>query len=324
MELRPLLNILADGAFHSGEQIGRELSISRTAVWKQVDKLRRVGVDIHSVTGKGYRLPAAICLLDAEQILSHLGGEADRWKSDLHVTFSTLSTNKDALAAAQNGRSSAIFVAEHQERGRGRRGRTWVSPAGSNIYFSMLITFAKGVAELEGLSLAVAVIVVDALNASGYHGFRLKWPNDILRDSRKVAGILLEVTGDVAGPCKVVIGIGINVRVSGALKSQVDQPVAGLVEGTSDVPDRNLIVANLVRELQRGIAEFERHGFEPFRGPWQSIDAFRGQFVRIGISSDWIEGRVVGVDNRGALQLETDSGAKLVSSGELAPSVRAL
>ena len=122
----------------------------------------------------------------------------------------------------------------------------------------------------------------------------------------------------------MVIGIGINVRVSGALKSQVDQPVAGLVEGTSDVPDRNLIVANLVRELQRGIAEFERHGFEPFRGPWQSIDAFRGQFVRIGISSDWIEGRVVGVDNRGALQLETGSGAKLVSSGELAPSVRAL
>jgi BirA family biotin operon repressor/biotin-[acetyl-CoA-carboxylase] ligase len=228
------------------------------------------------------------------------------------------------MAAAQSGRLSGIFVAEHQERGRGRRGRTWVSPAGSNIYFSMLITFAKGVAELEGLSLAVAVIVVDALNASGYDGFRLKWPNDVLRDSRKVAGILLEVTGDVAGPCKVVIGIGINVRVSGVLKSQVDQPVAGLVEGASDVPDRNLIVANLVRELQRGIAEFERHGFEPFRGVWQSIDAFRGRVVRIGVSSDWIEGRVLGVDNRGALQLETDSGIKLVSSGELAPSVRAL
>lgn len=324
MELRPLLNILADGAFHSGEQIGRDLSISRTAVWKQVDKLRRVGVDIHSVTGKGYRLPAAMRLLDAEQILAHLGEDADRWKSDLHVRFSTHSTNKDAMAAAQSGQLSGIFVAEHQERGRGRRGRTWVSPAGSNIYFSMLITFAKGVAELEGLSLAVAVIVVDALNASGYDGFRLKWPNDVLRDSRKLAGILLEVTGDVAGPCKVVIGIGINVRVSGALKSQVDQPVAGLVEGTSDVPDRNLIVANLVRELQRGIAEFERHGFEPFRGAWQSIDAFRGQVVRIGVSSDWIEGRVLGVDNRGALQLETDSGIKLVSSGELAPSVRAL
>jgi BirA family biotin operon repressor/biotin-[acetyl-CoA-carboxylase] ligase len=324
MELRPVLKILADGAFHSGEQIGRDLSISRTAVWKQVDKLRRVGVDIHSVTGKGYRLPAAICLLDAEQILSHIGEEAYRWKSDLHVSFSTLSTNKDALAAAQSGRSSAVFVAEHQERGRGRRGRTWVSPAGSNIYFSMLFTFAKGVAELEGLSLAVAVIVVDALSASGYDGFQLKWPNDVLRNSRKLAGILLEVTGDVAGPCKVVIGVGINVRVSGALKSQVDQPVAGLVEGASDVPDRNLIVANLVRELQRGIAEFERHGFEPFRGPWQSIDAFKGQVVRIGLSSDWIEGRVMGVDNRGALQLETESGVKLVSSGELAPSVRAL
>lgn len=324
MELRPLLNILADGAFHSGEHIGRELSISRTAVWKQVEKLRRIGVDIHSVTGKGYRLPAAIKLLDAERILDYLGSDADRWTSSLHVSFSTLSTNKDCLAAAHNGASCEVFVAEHQERGRGRRGRTWVSPAGSNIYFSMLVTFAKGVAELEGLSLAVAVLVVSALSASGYGGFRLKWPNDVLRGSGKVAGILLEVTGDVAGPCKVVIGVGINVRVSSTLKSQVDQPVADLVEGTSDVPDRNLIVANLIRELQNGIAEFERQGFGSFRDRWQAIDAFSGQRVRIGIGSEWMEGRVLGVDNTGALRLETSNGVKLVSSGELAPSVRAV
>lgn len=324
MELKPLLKILADGAFHSGEQIGRDLAISRTAVWKQVDKLRRIGVDIHAVTGKGYRLPAAIRLLDAQEILAHLGGDADRWKSDLHVKFSTVSTNKDALAAAHGGGTSGVFVAEHQEQGRGRRGRTWISPAGANIYFSMLVTFAKGVAELEGLSLAVAVVVVNALNASGYAGFLLKWPNDVLRDSRKVAGILLEVTGDVAGPCKVVIGIGINVRVSGALKSQVDQPVADLADGASAVPDRNLIVANLVRGLQQGVIEFERHGFECFREQWESLDAYRGQLVRLGLGADWVEGRVIGVSNKGALQLETAHGVKLVTGGELAPSVRVL
>ncbi len=322
MDLRRLLNTLADGAFHSGEQIGRQLCISRTAVWKQIDKLRQLGVEIHSVTGKGYRLPAAITLLDAERILACLGGDSERWKKNLHVSFSTLSTNKDALAAAQSGISSGIFLAEHQESGRGRRGRPWVSPAGSNIYFSMLVTFSKGVAELEGLSLAVAVAVVSALSASGYDGFQLKWPNDVLRNSGKVAGILLEVTGDVAGPCKVVIGIGINVRVSSVLRSQVDQPVAELVEGTSAAPDRNLIVANLIRELQLVLTEFERHGFAPFRERWQSIDAFRGQNVRIGVSSDWIEGRVLGVDNSGALQLETIDGIKFVSSGEIAPSVR--
>jgi BirA family biotin operon repressor/biotin-[acetyl-CoA-carboxylase] ligase len=322
MELRPLLSILADGAFHSGEQIGRDLSISRTAVWKQVDKLRRIGVEIHSVTGKGYRLPAAIRLLDSEQILACLGVDAGICRSELHVAFSTKSTNQEALAAAHGGATSGIYVAEYQEHGRGRRGRTWVSPAGSNIYFSMLVTFAKGVAELEGLSLAVAVLVVDALNSSGYAGFRLKWPNDVLRDSRKVAGILLEVTGDMAGPCKVVIGIGINVRVSAALKSQVSQPVAGLVEGTSAVPDRNLIVANLVRELQKGITAFERHGFGPFKDRWQSIDAYNGQLVRVGVNPDWVEGRILGVDNKGALRLETGNGVRLVSSGELAPSVR--
>jgi len=324
MELRPLLSILADGAFHSGEQIGRDLSISRTAVWKQVDKLRGLGVDIHSVTGKGYRLPAAIDLLDSQQILAHLGIDGERCRQELSVEFSTVSTNKDALEAAQRGRGSGIFVAEYQSQGRGRRGRTWVSPAGSNIYFSMLVTFSRGVAELEGLSLAVAVMVVKALNASGYSGFSLKWPNDVLRDGRKVAGILLEITGDVAGPCKIVIGIGINARISATLKKGVDQPVGDLAEGTSAVPDRNRIVANLIRELHQGIAEFESLRFEGFKEQWEAIDAYKGQLVRIGGNGDWVEGRVLGVNSKGALQLQTADGHKCVAGGELAPSVRSL
>jgi len=324
MDLRRLLNTLADGAFHSGEQIGRDLSISRTAVWKQVEKLRGLGLDIHSVTGKGYRLPAAMVLLDSKKIIAQLGGDAERWTKVLSVKFSTVSTNRDALEAARSGQEYGIFVAEHQSEGRGRRGRSWVSPAGASIYFSMLVTFAGGAAELEGLSLAVAVMVVRALNASGYTGFSLKWPNDVLRELRKVAGILVEITGDLTGPCKIVIGVGINVRVSATLKSRVDQPVAALAEGTSAVPDRNLIVANLIRELQHGIAEFESGGFAGFKEQWEAIDAYKGHLVRIGCPAGWVEGRVLGVNGRGALQLETVDGHKSVTGGELAPSIRGL
>lgn len=324
MELRLLLRILADGAFHSGEQIGRDMSISRTAVWKQVEKLRGLGVDIHSVTGKGYRLPAAMVLLDSQRIIAQLGGDAGHWRKVLRVEFSTTSTNKDALEAAHRGHEDGIFVAEHQSEGRGRRGRSWVSPAGSSIYFSMLVTFAGGASELEGFSLAVAVMVVRALNASGYTGFSLKWPNDILREFRKVAGILLEITGDLTGPCRIVIGIGINVRVSATLMSRVDQPVAALAEGTSAVPDRNLIVANLIRELHHGIAEFESGGFAGFKEQWEAIDAYKGHSVRIGGPAGWVEGRVLGVNDKGALQLETVDGHTSLTGGELAPSVRGL
>jgi len=324
MELRPLLQILSDGSYHSGGQISRSLAISRTAVCKQIDRLREMGVEVHSVTGKGYRLPMAMGLLDRRVILELLGTEAAHWESRLDVTFSTSSTNIDAMRRAQQGEDSIVCIAEHQSEGRGRRGREWHSPLGRNISLSMLVSFKSGVGALEGLSLAAALMVVDALNQAGYSGFRLKWPNDIFLDGRKLAGILLELTGERSGPCKVVIGIGINTQMSSMAKSLVDQPVIDLAEKFVGRPDRNLIVANLIRSLCAGLAVFESEGFIAFKDRWEALDLYRGKNVRFGFVSEAVEGLVQGVDDRGALLLKTDDGVRTINSGELIPSLRAL
>jgi BirA family biotin operon repressor/biotin-[acetyl-CoA-carboxylase] ligase len=322
VDLRPLLEILSDGSFHSGEQIGRTLSISRTAVWKQVEKLREMGVRIHSVTGKGYRIPESVNLLSKQVILRNLGPGAYRWQSRLNISFTTKSTNLDAMSGAQSGVDSAVYLAEHQSEGRGRRGREWQSPLGSNIYMSMLVTFQSGIAALEGLSLAIAVMVVRALQKSGYSGFSLKWPNDILLDGRKLAGILLELTGDVAGPCKVVVGIGINTQLTAACISRIEQPVADLAGSFVIPPDRNLIAACLIHSLSDGISLFEADGFSAFHEDWEALDQYRGKQVQIGSGISKAEGLVLGVDARGALLVETVDGLRVFNGGELAPSVR--
>jgi BirA family biotin operon repressor/biotin-[acetyl-CoA-carboxylase] ligase len=281
-----------------------------------------MGILIHSVTGKGYRIPETINLLSKQAILRNLGSEAYRWQSRLNISFSTKSTNLDAMYGAQSGVDSAIYLAEHQSEGRGRRGREWQSPLGTNIYMSMLVSFQSGIAALEGLSLAVAVMVVRALQKSGYSGFSLKWPNDILLDGRKLAGILLELTGDVAGPCKVVVGIGINTQLSAAYVSRIEQPVADLAGSFAIPPDRNFIAACLICALCDGISQFEAAGFSAFHKDWEALDHYRGKQVQIGSGAAKAEGIVLGVDVRGALRVETVDGLLVFNGGEIAPSVR--
>lgn len=324
MKLRPLLEVLADGNFHSAESIGVALASSRTAVRKWIDKLRALGVEIQSVAGKGYRIPAPVSLLDKSTILELLGSDAERWSSKIDVAFSTSSTNRDALLSAKQGLDVMIHVAEHQSEGRGRRGKSWLSPLGGSIYFSMLTSLRSGVVALDGLSLAVAVLVVSVLNDAGFAGFGLKWPNDILLDGKKLAGILLEISGDVAGPSKVIIGIGINVQLPGAIKSEMDQPVTDLAEKFGVPPDRNLLVARLINTLTKGISLFEREGFSAFRARWQELDYYRGRHVKVLMGADSVAGLVEGIDDQGALLVRTVDGMKAICSGELFPSMRAL
>jgi BirA family biotin operon repressor/biotin-[acetyl-CoA-carboxylase] ligase len=322
VDLHPLLEILSDGSFHTSEKVGQALSITRTAVWRQIEKLREMGIQIHSVAGKGYRIPVSMNLLNRQSILRNLGPEAYDWQSRLNISFTTKSTNSDAISCGQAGADSVICIAEHQSEGRGRRGKEWQSPLGSNIYMSMLFSFQCRIAALEGLSLAVAVMVVRALHESGYSGFRLKWPNDILLDGRKIAGILLELSGDASGPCKVVIGIGINTQLSAACRDRIEQPVAELAESFVQSPDRNLIIACLIRALSAGVTQFAASGFPAFQVAWEALDHYRGKHVQIGGGPMVVEGVVRGVDIRGGLLLETVEGIRVIQGGELAPSVR--
>jgi BirA family transcriptional regulator, biotin operon repressor / biotin---[acetyl-CoA-carboxylase] ligase len=321
MDPAPLISLLADGHFHSGEALGRQLGVSRTAVWKQIRVLRSLGIELHSVIGKGYRLPEPMTLLSREAILSQLSVEPARVNECFDVYLTINSTNTVAMEHAQRGALIHLVLAEHQSQGRGRRGRTWVSPFGRNIYLSLVWSFQNGVAALEGLSLLVALAVVRALKRLGVHGLALKWPNDVLLDGSKLAGILLEIQGDMTGPCRVVIGIGLNVQMPRAAAAHIDQAFSDL-QASAVMLDRNRIAAALIDELFSALDSFDAHGFAPCREEWEALDLYKGREVEVHSGNSTIRGIVKGVDAGGALLLNTASGLQVINGGEVFPSLR--
>ncbi|MDX1490090.1 MAG: bifunctional biotin--[acetyl-CoA-carboxylase] ligase/biotin operon repressor BirA [Pseudohongiellaceae bacterium] len=324
MDLHPLLAELSDGAYHSGAKLGEALGISRAAIWKQVERLREMGVEVHSVTGKGYRLPNALGLLNGAEILHHLGDGAARWRDHIVVSFSTDSTNADALRCSEGNTDSWLVLAEHQSQGRGRRGRTWVSPVGANIYFSMGVAFDSGVAAMEGLSLVVGLALVRTLDEMGCYGAGLKWPNDIQVEGKKIAGILLEMSGDVTGPCRVIIGIGLNIRMPEGLAQEIGQPYTDLSSELGELPNRNKIIAKLILQLDAALQQFRLQGFEPFKAEWESRDVNMGRLVELSAGRNSVRGMVKGLTSTGALCLETSQGESVFTGGELLPSLRAV
>jgi len=201
---------------------------------------------------------------------------------------------------------------------RGRRGRTWVSPYAGNIYLSLSWDFTQGAAALEGMSLAVGVAVAEALRASGVDGAQLKWPNDILYGGDKLGGVLLEMTGDAAGACQVVVGVGLNVAMPEVAGGAIDQSWTDLRRlCNGEPPSRSQLLAHLLNELLPLLAGFEAGGFSPWRQRWQALDAFAGQRVVLSSGERKISGVAKGVDERGALQLETTTGTQPVFGGEI-------
>lgn len=330
MNLRPLIFALADGRFHSGTDLGRELGISRAAVWKQVRELRDLGVEVHAVRGRGYCMPDPVRLLEARQILARLGAQSREALEDFVVHFSIDSTNAEAMRRIRRGTRHCVIMAEHQSGGRGRRGRGWVSPLGHNIYLSAVWSFRCGVAALEGLSLICGLAVAGAAErvAGEEAGGRvtLKWPNDVLLDGRKVAGILLEVSGGMEGACQVVIGIGVNVSMPRQSGAGIDQPWAALSEAGPRAPGRDELAASLVEELVQRLKLFEVSGFAPFRREWESRDHYLGVPVRItGMAGSGLTGTEQGVDDSGRLRVRRDDGlVETLAGGELSPGLRPL
>lgn len=325
MNVRPLLVLLADGRFHSGEELGHQLGVSRAAVWKQVRLLRELGVEVQAVRGRGYRMPDRVELLDARHMLSLMEEGAALFADDFTVHFSTDSTNAEAMRRIRGGSRRCLIMAEHQSGGRGRRGRPWVSPLGHNIYLSLVWPFERGVTALEGLSLVCGLAVSEAVRRySGQAGITLKWPNDVLLEGRKLAGILLEVQGDMEDACQVVIGVGVNTLLPAAAASRIDQPFSALSQADSLPVDRNRLSALLVDALVRGLRRFSREGFGVFRDDWLRHDHYRGRRVCVGTGpDDGLTGIVAGVDDSGRLQLELPDGRlRTLAGGEVFPSVR--
>lgn len=319
-----LLTVLSDGEWHSGEDLGAHFNVSRAAIWKQLKQLQTAGISLESERGKGYCLSSPISLLDHASINTALNQQTQSLVSNLDIEFSIPSTNSAARQQVEQGGIDAnysghVIFAEQQTAGRGRRGRTWVSPLGRNIYTSTIWRFSAGASALSGLSLAVGVAIVKALESLGYKGIGLKWPNDLLWQGKKLGGILLEISGDAAGPCHVVVGIGLNVNMSNqqSVTDDIDQPWVDLASLSDQPVDKNAIAAALLNQLIPMLATFEASGFEPLLQDWLDRDAYLGSDIVLTMGADILQGKQVGVNSDGSLCIETADGLRTFNGGEV-------
>lgn len=250
-----LIGILADGAFHSGEQLGEMLGMSRAAINKHMHTIREWGLDVFTVPGKGYSLPAPIQLLDEQTILSYLPA------GQVAVLPVVDSTNQYLLDRITELKSGDACVAEYQQAGRGRRGRQWVSPFGANLYLSMSWRLEQGPAAAMGLSLVVGIVMAEVLHKLGAEHVRVKWPNDLYLNDKKLAGILVELTGKTGDAAQLVIGAGINLTMRESTTNVISQDWINLQEAGVNI-DRNKLTAELLSELRLAVVKFENEGLQ--------------------------------------------------------------
>lgn len=311
-----LVNLLKDGRFHSGQDLGVALGISRSAVWKQLQQLEaELGLSIHKVRGRGYQLSTPLTLLDPLEITKKM----PPWP--VRVFDSVDSTNAEALRSINDGAPAPfLLLAERQLAGRGRRGRKWVSPFAENLYYSLVLRIEGGMRQLEGLSLVVGLAVMQTLRSSGVSNAGLKWPNDVLVGNKKIAGILLELVGDPADVCHVVLGIGINVNMQVA--QEVDQQWTSIRLESGQACDRNALVVELSNQLNTYIRRHQTHGFAGLQAEWAENHLWQGRTVSLIAGNSHIEGVVLGIDNQGGLRLMVGGVEQVFSGGELSLRLR--
>ena len=315
--IQRLAGYLSVNESRSGEAIAHELGCSRTAVWKHVESLRALGIEIDAVAGKGYRLREPLELLDGTLILAGLDPAVREKLRDLDIESSLDSTNSALRRLAVEDQHAAVILAEHQSGGRGRRGRQWHSPYARNIYLSIGWKLENSLSELGCLSLVVALATARALSRAGLNGHTVKWPNDLLLDGRKLCGCLVEVQGDAQGPCHAVLGVGINVHMPASeFTEEIDQPWTDVHSRLSDC-SRNTLAILLLEELVTGLGLFAGKGFAPFRDDWKQWDGLRGQTIEVDAGKNTLRGTAVGISESGALLLDTGNDILKLYSGEV-------
>jgi BirA family biotin operon repressor/biotin-[acetyl-CoA-carboxylase] ligase len=318
-----LLTLLADGEFHSGEKLAARLRISRSAVWKIVGTLRAIGVAIESAAKQGYRLPQPVELYDVDRVRELLEPKLQSHIDSFTALLQVDSTNRYLIdmSPAPPG-SPQLCVAEVQSAGRGRRGRSWLAPFGSGLCLSLAWSFEESPPTLSALSLAVGVAVTRALQRFGGDSVQLKWPNDLVWRARKLGGILIEMRGESGGPTRVVIGLGLNIRMPATTRLDLAKQQATLITDLHEIlcertPSRNTLVAAIVSELIKALQVFERRGFDAFADEWRNRDSLKDATVRVLCANESINGIARGAADDGALLVDVDGQLRRFVSGEV-------
>lgn len=322
----PILRVLADGQFHSGEALAQQFKVTRATIWNAIKHSEALGITIFSVRGRGYKLPQTIDFLDKNLVLSAVG-EQREW-FNLIILDEVASTNT-YLMQQKNIAHATCVAANIQTKGKGRRGRTWVSQLGASLTFSLLWRFQCGAAALSGLSLAVGVALIRTLVSFGIHQAQLKWPNDVLildenQHGKKLAGILIELQGDLDGPSTAVIGVGVNLNLPKFMTEAIDQPTTDLNKTsrlnhvTNEPINQNVLLGALLKNLAEVLSCFEQLGFVGLRDEWLSYHAYHLQPVRMLLPNGTeVLGVVKNVADDGILLVETSMGLQRFSAGEI-------
>ncbi len=322
----PILRMLADGQFHSGQALAQQFNVTRATVWNAIKHAQTLGIAIFSVRGRGYKLPQTIDFFDKNLVLSAVG-EQREW-FNLVILDEVASTNT-YLMQQKNAAHATCIAAHIQTKGKGRRGRAWVSQLGASLTFSLLWRFQCGAAALSGLSLAVGVALMRTLVSFGINKAQLKWPNDVIVNSKKLAGILIELQGDLDGPSTAVIGVGLNLNLPKVMIEAIDQPTTDLNKTarfnqiTSEPINQNILLGTLLKHLAEVLSCFEQLGFTGLRDEWLSYHAYHNQPVRMLLPNGTeVLGVVKNVADDGILLVQTALGLQRFSAGEI--SLRSL
>ncbi len=294
-----LIELLADGNIHSGEQLGESLGMTRAGINKHIQTLRSWGIDVQTVAGKGYQLDAPMNLLNANSVNKNINGEP---ASVIPVIDST---NQYLIQRISELKSGDVCIAEYQSAGRGRRGRQWVSPFGRNLYLSMYWKLDQGPAAAIGLSLVVGVIMAEVLQKLGADGVKVKWPNDLYLNDKKLSGILVELTGKTGDVAHIVTGIGINIAMSKNQNEAINQQWINLEQVGIKI-DRNELACEITNALREAFVQFEKQGLSVFIERWKRLDNFMDRRVKLIIGEKEIFGIAKGINDQGALLLEQD------------------
>jgi BirA family biotin operon repressor/biotin-[acetyl-CoA-carboxylase] ligase len=312
-----ILRLLSDGGLHSGEDLAVSLGITRAAVWNQIRRLRAEGLLITATAGVGYKLNCQFEALDSAEIERHLQQQGC-YLFQCRVEDVIDSTNtRLLLQSVKSDIHGQVLFAEFQTTGRGRRGDKWVSPPGSGICFSLGYVFDTPPATFSALSLVVGISMTEALEKIGVRGIKVKWPNDIVRGEEKVAGILIEMRVEASGASRTVIGIGLNFVLPEKVIKLVDRPIGALESHVTDKFTRNQVAATILHVLSVNLLRFETSGFAAFHDDWRNFDALSGRNIRLELGTREVKGISRGVDENGALLLDTNSGLESFLSGHL-------
>ncbi len=310
-----ILKTLQQERHISGEELGKRLNVSRTAVWKHINELRRRGYQIKSSPKSGYSFIEGTHLLLPEEILPGLNTQI----VGKHIAhYDEVSSTQDIAAEMARGGAAegTVVIAETQKRGRGRKGRNWISPPEGGIYLSLILRPNLKPSQVVQIPLIASVALVKAIRETVPLQPMIKWPNDIIVGKKKVGGILTEMSSEIDGVNYVVLGIGLNVNMPASLLDEETTGIAtSLIDEYGEYTSRTKLVQSFLSEFEIIYTKFLASGFSSVRDEWKALNNTIGEWVKVSDGGKEIEGEALDIDNDGFLLVRKEGGdvSKIIS-----------